>query len=317
MPDSGGGGGGDSTSITATPSQFNVTLTENGSALTRCLLLASGNQPAAYGIGLSSAGSGTFVSLPDTSGITPDSVCFQINPGTLSPGSYCDSLIVWVSGIANPLSIPVCLTVVPDSSGGGGIDSSWTTPGSISFVEPFGADTAIECFNIYSSNQPSSFYITDDSNSIFTVTDLVGLTGQGSCVIADPTGLAPGTYCDTLRIFVDGVSGLLGVPVCLTVTGGDTLPAFRVSLDGNYPNPFNPETNISFTLPRAMDVQLTVYNVLGQQIKVLVNQEMSAGSHVVRWDGTSESGQSVASGIYFYRLTSQATVETRKMLLLK
>lgn len=314
VPDSGTG----YPPIIAMPSQIGVTLSENAPGLGRCLLITSTNMPRDFALSLSSNGAPTFVSYADSLGITDDTVCLFIDPAGYAPGSYCDSLLIWATGVWSPVSVPVCMTIVPDTSGGGGgADSSWAIPGGLSFVEPFGADTAIQCFGIFSSNEPANFYITDDSNSIFLVTSPNGLTGQGSCVIADPTGLAPGTYCDTLRIYVEGVSGLLGVPICLTVTSGDTLPAFSVSLDGNYPNPFNPETNISFSLPQAMDVQLVVYNVLGQKIATLVDREMIAGTHIVTWNGTSETGQPVASGIYFYRLTTSTAVETRKMLLLK
>ena len=302
--------------IIAIPSEVYVTLAEGGSGVTSCLLISSNNMPRDYSISLSSAGGPTFISYTDTIGTTEDSVCLFIDPTGYAPGMYCDSLLVWATGVWSPLPVPVCMLVVADSSVGDP-DTAWVDPATISFTEPYGADTAIECFSIYSTNQPAVFYIADDSSSIFMITDSEGVTGQNSCVIADPSGLAPGIYCDTLWIYVDGCFGFLPLPVCLTVTPGDTLPAFGVSLDGNYPNPFNPETNISFSLPHAMDVRLTVYNVLGQQIRTLVDQTMTAGQHVVSWDGTSESGQSVASGIYFYRLATDVKTETRKMLLLK
>ncbi len=90
-----------------------------------------------------------------------------------------------------------------------------------------------------------------------------------------------------------------------------------LNLNQNYPNPFNPTTTISFSLVRASDVTLTVYNALGQQVKQLVNSRFPAGSHEVVWDGTDARNNFVASGVYFYRLSDGETSHSRKMLLLK
>lgn len=89
------------------------------------------------------------------------------------------------------------------------------------------------------------------------------------------------------------------------------------SLAQNYPNPFNPTTTIGFALPAAGDVKLEVFNLLGQKVRTLVNGELMAGQHTVEWDGTTNAGSKVASGVYFYRLTAEKFTDTRKMLLLK
>lgn len=89
------------------------------------------------------------------------------------------------------------------------------------------------------------------------------------------------------------------------------------SLGQNYPNPFNPTTEINFALPQAGDVELSVFNLLGQKVTTLVNEAMPAGNHTVTWDGTSESGGAVASGIYFYRISAGSFTETKKMMMLK
>jgi hypothetical protein len=91
----------------------------------------------------------------------------------------------------------------------------------------------------------------------------------------------------------------------------------RYSLNQNYPNPFNPSTEISFALKADGNVRLTVFNVLGQQVRTLVDEYMPAGNHTVTWDGHSEDGGSAASGIYFYRIQANDYVDTKKMTLLK
>lgn len=91
----------------------------------------------------------------------------------------------------------------------------------------------------------------------------------------------------------------------------------RFALHQNSPNPFNPTTRISYDLPSAGDVKISVFNVLGQQVQTLVNGYNEAGSYDVIWNGKDNSGASVASGMYFYRINTVEFNETRKMLLLK
>ena len=96
-----------------------------------------------------------------------------------------------------------------------------------------------------------------------------------------------------------------------------TLPT-AFALADNFPNPFNPATTIKYALPQAADVELTVYNVLGQPVRTLVAEHQSAGRYVVEWDATNDSGHSLSSGMYFYRLQAgEEFLEIKKMLLLK
>jgi len=89
------------------------------------------------------------------------------------------------------------------------------------------------------------------------------------------------------------------------------------SLKQNYPNPFNPETTIDFSLPKAGKVTLKIYNTLGQEVKTLVDKKMNVGYHRILWDGTDYTGQSVASGIYFYRIKVSEHISGKRMLLIR
>ncbi|MDH3889891.1 MAG: T9SS type A sorting domain-containing protein [candidate division Zixibacteria bacterium] len=89
------------------------------------------------------------------------------------------------------------------------------------------------------------------------------------------------------------------------------------ALGQNYPNPFNPNTSIAFALPEATEVMLEVYNLLGQRVKTLINRRLEAGHHAAVWDSRNESGQTVSSGVYFYRMETPNYMESRKMVLLK
>ena len=96
----------------------------------------------------------------------------------------------------------------------------------------------------------------------------------------------------------------------------DMLPTVW-ALGQNYPNPFNPTTEIQFDVPTQSHVTLTVFNVLGQKVVDLVNEDLSVGHYTATWDGTSAGGSVVSSGVYFYRIEGQGFLETKKMMLIK
>ncbi len=124
------------------------------------------------------------------------------------------------------------------------------------------------------------------------------------------TGETYSTYTDTLGNFE------LTLPQSVHSSNvGDVEPC-SFSLHQNFPNPFNPETTLSFDLHDAVDVSLKVYNINGQLISTLVDEYLSAGTHFRQWGGTDDNGNGVASGVYFYRLNAGKWSETKKMLLI-
>ena len=90
-----------------------------------------------------------------------------------------------------------------------------------------------------------------------------------------------------------------------------------VGLWQNNPNPFNPKTTISFSLPAAAQVRLEVVNVMGERVKVLVDEVRGPGPHAVTWDGTDATGANTSAGVYFYRIVAGEYTQTRKMMLIK
>ena len=95
------------------------------------------------------------------------------------------------------------------------------------------------------------------------------------------------------------------------------IPIKRFALANNYPNPFNPETTIEFSLDKANDVTLNVYSITGQLVRTLINHSMAAGDHTVNFNGRDDLGQALSSGVYFYQLQSGEQVATNKMILMK
>ena len=99
----------------------------------------------------------------------------------------------------------------------------------------------------------------------------------------------------------------------------------KFELKQNYPNPFNPSTSINYSISQDATVRLTIFNILGQQISTLVDEQKSTGSYTVNWNGNTNGGIQVASGLYFYRLEARhmnkgnqrVFVDVKKMLLLR
>jgi hypothetical protein len=105
--------------------------------------------------------------------------------------------------------------------------------------------------------------------------------------------------------------------IVVDVEDNETLPK-DFSLSQNYPNPFNPETMINYRLPMTSSVTLKIYDILGKEIVTLVNEQKSAGSYSIKWNGKNSTSQYVGSGIYLYQLkTDKGIVSSKKMLMLK
>jgi len=124
---------------------------------------------------------------------------------------------------------------------------------------------------------------------------------------------------------LEGATYISGLGNCFTLknpdvsapeNGGNNLPT-EFSLSQNFPNPFNPGTKIKYAVPTRSYVRLTIFNVLGQKVRTLVDEEKVAGSYDQEWDGKSENGTQVTSGIYFYKIEAGNYIQTKKMVLMK
>jgi hypothetical protein len=89
------------------------------------------------------------------------------------------------------------------------------------------------------------------------------------------------------------------------------------SLGQNYPNPFNPATTIPYTVSTTGLVRLTFYDLLGKQVRVLINEEQTTGSFRVIWDGLNDSGHQAAAGVYFCKMTAAGFESMRRMILIR
>nr|MBC8414797.1 T9SS type A sorting domain-containing protein [Candidatus Cloacimonadota bacterium] len=115
----------------------------------------------------------------------------------------------------------------------------------------------------------------------------------------------------------DEIYALLGIGENPEDEVNQNIPLVPV-LNGNYPNPFNPETKIAFSIPVDSKVNLTIYNIKGQKVKTLVNDQLEKGFHEIIWNSKDNNGKLVASGVYFYKFdVNGKTKGVKKMLLLK
>ena len=144
-------------------------------------------------------------------------------------------------------------------------------------------------------------------------------------VIMDASLLSDGTHEGTLTINSHDENNelpVITIPVTFIVDhvgieDGITLLPREFALDQNYPNPFNARTEIRYALPVDSDVQLEIYNILGQKVTTLADGKQKAGYHSLIWNGTTTSGDIAATGMYLYKLSTNEKTFVKKMLMLK
>ncbi len=196
-------------------------------------------------------------------------------------------------------------------------------------------------FEIGASNWLDGMDVVEGTNVAYT--GFSGVLDEGGNIDPDATVYNTGIYTElangsktaffgfdvlslntTPSYYWVGVGDVGPLPQTLTWMGEEILGMEDVLeipktfvLHKNYPNPFNPQTNISFELPHYTDVNLTIYNLMGQSVNTLVDEKMGSGYHSVGWNGKDQFGNQVPSGVYFYKVTTNEISKTAKMLLLK
>jgi len=155
-----------------------------------------------------------------------------------------------------------------------------------------------------SGNATSHADANDVSDLQFTFTDAAFTDGSASA-ISNAVGASSNLGIDFSDTIITNVSDRQpGIPK-------------TYALHQNYPNPFNPVTTITYDLVRSSKVELTIYNVMGQKVRMLFSQTQTAGFKRVTWDGKNDAGNAIASGVYIYRLQAGQFIRSRKLLFLK
>ncbi len=180
------------------------------------------------------------------------------------------------------------------------------------------SETEMNGFNLYRNNENNKTNVALVNTQIINCNN--SSTG-GTYSIRDFDVDYNNTYYYWLEsVSLDGNSDFYG-PVRVTIEkkkdDDNPVEFIKLGIQGIYPNPFNPETNIDYSVKEETAVQVSVYNMKGQRVKTLVDKSVSAGDHKVVWQGDSDSGNSVSSGVYFVKMITGNHIETRKIVLMK
>ncbi len=187
--------------------------------------------------------------------------------------------------------------------------------------------TVPDGFNLLTAVQIKSYLLISKPAQLSVDLDQIDMTGIDRNVVGllrlndNEDTVIPTRYDEKSNRLVADIDEF-GIYALVSTKDGqefdhDVITPSSFALGQNWPNPFNISTSISFDLPVEAQVSLVVYNLLGQKVVTLMDAYANAGHHIVNWDGRSSSGEVVSSGIYFYRIRTDAFTETKRMMLLK
>ena len=286
----------------------------------------NGSAPAAQSVSIRSLGgppldwtassTASWIAVSPLSGRAPGELLVNVDPAGLEPREYRDSIsISSPDAINSPVRLPVALTVEAATE-------LIVTPGRLEFRnvlhDPHPPNQTLQT---QSSNAVSLAWSAHwDSNWLVVYPTSGDEFGQVSTGV-DITQLDIGSYTDTIVFTAVGAANSpVRIPVVLVVDPAAAAPLSH-TLSQNRPNPFstyqNPLTSVTYTLEKPDRVEITLYDALARPVRHLVDGEVSAGAHIVTWDGRDDQGRSVASGHYFYRMRTSAGSVTRQMVVIK
>ncbi|MBZ0199313.1 MAG: T9SS type A sorting domain-containing protein [Ignavibacteriaceae bacterium] len=163
-----------------------------------------------------------------------------------------------------------------------------------------------QAFKIFDITTGTTLLEKDDANFYYTYPTIWDMDNNGTleCLV---TKYEYPTFANfSFEVYSTGL-----------VSSKDVSSPEKFELKQNFPNPFNPTTEINFSIETNQPVTLKIFDIKGELIRTLVNETMSGGSHTITWNGTNDKGIRQATGVYFYELRSEAKFNVKKMLLLK
>ncbi|MDD2331688.1 MAG: FlgD immunoglobulin-like domain containing protein [Candidatus Cloacimonetes bacterium] len=176
---------------------------------------------------------------------------------------------------------------------------------NIMWTEPYEPVLPVLGYKVYRKFNAGNFVMVQETTST-TYSEVLELEGRYIFYVV-------AKYINT-----DGMpSDIMSFPFPYVPGEDDVVPGLVTRLGNNYPNPFNPTTNIAFDLAQSGDVHIRIYNLKGQLVKDLVKGHQKAGRHNIIWNGKDNSNRNVSSGVYFYRMETNSYTKTMKMLLMK
>lgn len=250
--------------------------------------------------GFANLGGGTFIPELDSSIVT-----FEVEDAVPLPLAFNSS---WISTEADTFGDPATFATVSLDTTTNTVDAWGTLQLPIGFFD---------CLRLRGDNKEVIKTIIGGVVMSTEVTNTISYTwlSKDNFVIAQ----AESQDNDTDPNFgnASGFQRLVSLPTAVKNGGEQAQNPEQFELVQNYPNPFNPETLINYQTPEDGRVELTVHNLLGQTIRILVSENLRAGTHQIKWDGSDDFGNRVTSGLYLYRLKAGQFVSTKRMVLLQ
>ena len=213
-------------------------------------------------------------------------ISLSADPSTLSENAALTTIVVTATLDGKALAATATVHLVIDDASTATRDSDYAALFTPSIEIPAGSITGTTNFYV----DPRADNLAEGDEIIRLIGTIDGLAGDEVEIVLSDPGAAKAVVQTRPEAF---------------------------SLANNFPNPFNPATTIQYALPQAADVELIVYNAVGQVVRTLVAEYQSAGRYAVEWDATNDSGYRLSSGIYFYHLQAGEFREVKKMLLLR
>jgi hypothetical protein len=224
------------------------------------------------------------------------------NNGTNWTAAGLTNLLIWTFAVSDTNLFAGAYSGVFLSTNNG---TSWTEVNS-GLTNSFVNTLVVYSTNLFAGTYGGVFLSSNngtswtDVSSGLTNTDVIALVVYGANLFAGTVGNEVSVWRRPLSEMITSVEG-----------PSKYLPT-RFALSQNHPNPFNPSTKIKYSVPQTSQVQIKVYDVLGNEIETLINEEKPAGTYEVTW-----YAEYLRSGVYFYQLRSDSFVETKKMILMK
>jgi hypothetical protein len=210
----------------------------------------------------------------------------------------------YVSGIDSAYSVD---DLSPEAPEGLAAEQSYTPEGLQLTWDPNGEDD-LAGYNVYRGT--SGGFVPEPGNMIAST--------SGTALFDDAWTWDSDYWYKVAAADIHGNESAFAVLGPDMITGDDPMPVPKATyLAQNFPNPFNPSTNIRFGLEKSGHVSLRIYDAAGRLVVNLIDESRRAGTYVVDWDGRDGQGYRVASGVYFYRLIAGDFTRTRKMVLLQ
>lgn len=234
--------------------------------------------------------------------------------GAADPGGQWPAASITINKLAVPNPDNTCTGQLLRTWGAAATNPDYVSPDGVFFASVSTGDPSFEMIYLDPGADPQgtpSFNLT------------VNLNGSPGIFEIDTMCKFPASHLayvdeNVASVLPNFIKGRVGIETILAVKELETgVVPQDYALEQNYPNPFNAGTVIRFQQPVDGNVNITVYNVLGAKVRTLVDEFRVAGVHQTDWNGLSDDGQQVATGVYFYRITTEGYSNTRKMVLLK